>query len=116
MPSATSDRLEPFDVVVVPFPFSEKEGSKRRPALVLSTAPLNSSGHIVMAMITTRSHHPWPGDLPIHDLEAAGLPSLCMVRLKLFTLDNRLIIRRLGRLSDDDIARMRTVLDTYLAT
>ena len=113
MPSAT---FSPFDVVVVPFPFSEKEGSKRRPALVISKAILNSSGHTVMAMITTRGHHPWPGDCQVHDLQSAGLPLPCIVRIKVFTIDNRLIIRRLGRLSDDDISRTRTALDTYLAS
>jgi len=28
---------DPWDVVVVPFPFTEKVGAKRRPALALST-------------------------------------------------------------------------------
>ncbi len=96
-----------WDVVVVPFPFSEKTGSKRRPALVLSNAAFNRSGHTVLAMITTRGHHPWPGDYEITDLEAAGLPLPCIVRLKLFTLDNRLILRRAGRLADGDREAVR---------
>ena len=107
----TCDR---WDVVVVPFPFSEKAGSKRRPALVLSNGTFNRSGHTVLAMITTRGHHPWPGDCGINDLDDAGLPLQCIVRLKLFTLDNRLIQHRLGRLSDVDRARVETNLDKHL--
>jgi len=111
MPSAVFDR---WDVVVVPFPFSEKAGGKRRPALVLSNRDFNRAGHAVLAMITTKGHDPWPGDCEITDLEAAGLPLPCIVRLKLFTLDNRVILRTLGRLGDADRARVETSLEEHL--
>lgn len=32
---------EPFDVVVVPFPFTDRRAAKRRPALALSSAGFN---------------------------------------------------------------------------
>jgi len=108
MPSAIFDR---WDVVVVPFPFSEKGGRKRRPALVLSNREFNRAGHAVLAMITTKGHDPWPGDCEITDLEAAGLPRPCIVRMKLFTLDNRLIQRRIGELSEADHKRVQRSLD-----
>ncbi len=104
-----------WDVVVVPFPFSEKTGGKRRPALVISNSAFNTSGHTVLAMITTTDHHPWPGDCEITDLESAGLPLPCIVRLKLFTLDNRIIKHRLGRLNDADRTRVETSLDKHLS-
>jgi mRNA interferase MazF len=106
---------EPHDVVVVPFPFADRAGEKRRPALVLSTSRLNRAGHTVMAMITTRGHKPWPGDHPIGDLQTAGLPRPCMVRLKLFTIDNRLIIRRIGHLAEADISGVASSLSDHLA-
>ena len=59
---------DPWDVVVVPFPFTEKAGAKRRPALVLSPRPFNENGHTLLAMITTQSHSPWPGDTNIKEL------------------------------------------------
>lgn len=103
-----------WDVVVVPFPFSDKAAEKRRPALVLSNKTFNSAGHSVLAMITTRSHHPWPGDSQLEDHEEVGLPLPCLVRLKLFTLDNRVILRRIGRLSDSDRKRVEASLDKHL--
>ncbi len=93
---------DPWEVVVVPFPFTERPGAKRRPAVVLSNRGFNQNGHTILAMITTRAHPPWPGDLEIADLEASGLQVPCIIRLKLFTLDNRLMLRRLGRLSEPD--------------
>ncbi len=47
---------ELWDVVVVPFPFTERADAKRRPALALSTTAFNESGHTVLATITSTTH------------------------------------------------------------
>lgn len=99
-----------WDVVVVPFPFSEKPGTKRRPALVLSTAVFSGAGHTVLAMVTSKGHSPWPGDTELVDLAAAGLKMPCLVRLKLFTLDNRLLLNRIGALSAKDAKSVSAAL------
>ena len=93
-----------FDVVVVPFPFTDRSTTKRRPALVLSDANTFNQqvGQCVLAMITSADHSDWPLDVEIAELDAAGLTSASVVRMKLFTLDNRLIIRQAGRLSSAD--------------
>ncbi|MET0378002.1 MAG: type II toxin-antitoxin system PemK/MazF family toxin [Spongiibacteraceae bacterium] len=96
--------LHAFDIVKVPFPFTDKTASKNRPALVLSSAAqFNAAvGHSVMAMITSSAHASWPLDCLIHDLAAAGLPAPSLVRFKLFTLDHRLVRGVLGQLSHSD--------------
>jgi mRNA interferase MazF len=108
--------FEPWDVVVVPFPFVERPGVKRRPALVLSRPEFHRSGHCLLAMITSAGHSPWLGDTPIEDLEAAGLSHRCLVRFKLFTLDNRLIVRAAGRLGATDRAAVTKALGRVVAT
>jgi mRNA interferase MazF len=96
---------KPGDVVVVPFPFTERLASKRRPALVCSSAAYNSATrHVVLAMITTATQIAWPGDVAIRDLKATGLPAPSTVRWKLFTLDASLILRSTGSLSAKDRA------------
>ena len=46
--------FEACDVVVVPFPFTDKTTTKRRPSLVLSSAEFNQTvSQAVMAMITS---------------------------------------------------------------
>lgn len=98
--------FERFTVVRVPFPFTARNASKNRPALVLSdAASFNTpAGHSVMAMITSQGNAPWPLDCPIADLQSAGLPAPSMVRFKLFTIDHRLVRGELGRLSANDAA------------
>ena len=106
---------ECFDMVVVPLPFVESAEKKRRPALVLSQNAFNQCGHSVLAMITTRRHPAWPGDTKISETNPAGLHLPCIVRLKLFTLDNRLIIRNIGRLSKTDMGQFRRNASPYLS-
>ncbi|MGI8617957.1 MAG: type II toxin-antitoxin system PemK/MazF family toxin [Gemmatimonadaceae bacterium] len=110
-PSAIYDS---WDVVVVPFPFVERFGAKRRPAVVLSTADFNGAGNTVLAMITTAPAGEWASDVRIADLEPAGLPTPCVIRFKLFTIDNRLLVRRAGELSARDRAAAKRSLRRLL--
>jgi mRNA interferase MazF len=50
----------------------------------------------------------------LRDWQAAGLTIACRVRMKLFTLDNELILRQLGRLSSTDRDRVADTLRTAL--
>lgn len=94
---------KPFSVVLVPFPFTDADHQKRRPALVLSTHDFQQkNGHVSLAMITTAKHSSWFGDHTISDLKKAGLPVESIVRQKIFTLDSRLIEKQLGVLSEED--------------
>lgn len=108
---------ERFDLVVVPFPFTDSATSKRRPALVISNGEIFNlpAGHSVMAMITSADNAGWPLDVPISDSAAAGLAAASLVRMKLFTLDNRFILRRLGRLAARDRKAVTAVLRLLLA-
>ena len=95
---------EPFDVIVVPFPFTDSSRTKRRPALVLSHK--NDFGtkieHSVLAMITSQKNDPWPLDVTIKIKKQSGLTAPSVVRMKIFTLDNRFILRKIGHLSKSD--------------
>ena len=105
-----------YAVVRVPFPFTDRNTTKNRPAVVLSD-PLafnTPAGHSVMAMITSQANAPWPLDCALTDLAAAGLPAPSVVRLKLFTLDHRLIRGEIGRLSPSDVALVRAGLSSLL--
>ncbi len=103
-----------FEVVKVPFPFSDVKATKVRPALILSTAKKFNAkiGCSVMAMITSKKpiQDLWPADILIKNLEPAGLPAPSIIRFKIFTLDHRLILGRIGHLSDDDQGQVQCVL------
>jgi len=102
-----------WDVVVVPFPFTDEPDAKKRPALVLTNMVFNKNGHTVLAMITTKRHLPWPGDSEIEEYSAAGLNLSCQVRFKIFTLDNRLLLKKIGHLVEKDSKRVKENLHHY---
>lgn len=108
--------FEAFDVVVVPFPFTDRTTTKRRPALVLSDAGSFNKrvGQSVLAMITSASNSDWPLDVNIQNLDDAGLPSASVVRMKLFTLDDKLVIRKAGMLAEQDRSAVSTILRQLL--
>jgi mRNA interferase MazF len=108
--------FEAFDVVVVPFPFTDRRATKRRPALVLSEnkAFNRPVGHLVLAMITSAGNAAWPLDTPVSDLVAAGLPAPSVVRMKLFTLDATLVLRRAGTLAGADRKAVKAALARLL--
>lgn len=93
-----------FDVIVVPFPFTDQNTDKRRPALILSDYEKfnGETQNCVMAMITSAKNSPWPLDVKIGSIKKAGLPAPSMVRMKLFTLDSRLIAKKIGGLGAND--------------
>ena len=109
--------FEPLEIVVVPFPFTDRQAEKRRPAVVLSAAEFNQQhGQSVLAMITSSDRDPWPSDVPLEDWRDANLTVPCRVRFKLFTLDHSLVLRRLGSLSERDGRAALRALARSLAT
>ena len=107
--------FEPFDVVVVPFPFTDREADRRRPALVVSSPDFNAThDQSILAMITSAGGGEWPSDVAIRDWREAGLSVPCKVRLKLFTLDDALILRKTGALSERDAEAVRDSLVRFL--
>ena len=69
----------------------------------------SATGVVLLAMITTGRASQWPLDVPVGDLDAAGLKHGCVVRMKLATVDVRRIDRKVGRLAERD---RRAVLDS----
>ena len=108
--------FERYDVVVVPFPFTDRASTIRRPALVLSDhAPFGAeTGQCLLAMITRAARSAWPFDVPITDLASAGLSQGGVIRMKLFTLDQSLVLRRIGALGEGDRAAVSLALARHL--
>ena len=93
-----------FSVVTVPFPFTDLEREKKRPALIISNPKSfdNKIGHSVLAMITSAKNSKWPLDVTLTNLGECGLPAPSVVRMKFFTLDHNLIDSVIGKLSSRD--------------
>ncbi len=92
-------------VIVVPFPYSDRLAEKRRPALVVSGPEVEEAGLLWIAMITSARNPAVPGDLPIADLQSAGLSVDSKIRpLKIACIEPSRVLRRIGALAPDEAA------------
>lgn len=106
---------EENDIVIVPFPFTDKSSSKRRPAVVLSNNDFfQSTDHVIAAMITSAKNSDWISDVKISNLKTSGLSVPCVIRMKLFTLSKTLIVRKIGKLSSADARLLRSRIVSVL--
>lgn len=106
-----------WDIVVVPFPFSDALAEKRRPALVVSSSLLAEQSSLYwLAMVTSAGNAGWPCDVAISDLGMAGLSSPSVIRpAKVATLQHERILRKTGSLAAADRREVASILRQYAA-
>lgn len=87
------------DIVVIPFPFSDLTGTKRRPAFVLADLPGND---IILCQITSRfKKDKFVVELGSNDFVSGNLPVQSYIRPnRLFTSDKKIIIRKAGKVNN----------------
>jgi len=108
-------RFEAGDIVRVPFPHIERNVRRYRPALVVTKRPIGPDDLLIwVAMITNARRAPWPGDVPISDHKAAGLPIPSTVRTaKLATLEAS-GAEQIGKLDDVSFSKVRQLIAQHL--
>ena len=93
--------MTPFkagDVVAVEFPFSDFQGLKRRPGLII----VGGEPDVLVARVNTRPPRE-RSDVALRRWAEAGLPRASAVRLtKLAAVDLRLVHHKVGRLDPED--------------
>ncbi len=103
-----------WDVVKVPFPYTNRPVQQRRPALVVGIpAAAGAPALLWLLMVTSAGNRSWPGDVPVSDLGEAGLPAPSVVRpAKIATIEAQ-DAERIGQLPLADRALVaRTIRAT----
>lgn len=95
------------DIVVIPFPFSDLSGSKRRPALIIADW---GAEDIILCQITSKTKFDgYQVDLSASDFETGNLPIESNIRPnKLFTAQRSIIISAAGKITSakyDDVVK-----------
>ena len=113
MPPMTS--YEQGDVVLVSFIFSDESGTKRRPAIVVSTEDYHQARQeAIVVAVTSNVDRLLPGDYLIANWQEAGLlyPSVATGIVR--TIKQTMIARRLGTVPMEDMQAIRDQLKQIL--
>jgi mRNA interferase MazF len=100
------------DVVLMPFPFTDQSGAKKRPAVIVSSDSYNASRRDVIIMaITSQVRTPSGfGEAPVADWQAAGLIKPSVLKPVFTTIEQGLVLRTLGALSTADLQTLREAI------
>jgi mRNA interferase MazF len=104
------------DVVLIPFPFTDQTSVKKRPAVVVSsTAYHHSCTDLVLMPITSRiKPAPSFGVVTVAQWETADLIKPSIINPIFVTIEEGLVIRKIGKLQAEDQQRLKTAIQTIL--
>jgi mRNA interferase MazF len=103
------------DIVIVPFPFLEKEAHKYRPAIVFGRAETPVAPIYWLAMITGQLDHPWPDDIRLPPSAKNGLQKASLLRIaKVTAVPEDIIVQKLGVLEAGYMRQIRQKISRIL--
>ena len=100
------------EVVLVPFPFTDQSGTKKRPAVIVSSNRYNATRRdLIIMAITSQVRQPMGhAEAIIADWQSAGLLKTSALKPLLTTIEQRLVLKTLGTLSAADQKSLREIL------
>ncbi len=104
------------DVVLVRFPFTDQSTTKQRPSVIVSSAAYHRVRRDVILMpITSQMRGSGAyGETMVHDWQAAKLLKPSAVKPVVATLEQALVIKMLGKLSQRDQQTLREMMGKVL--
>lgn len=101
--------LRQKQIVIVPFPFSDQSGEKKRPALIVSNDGFNEKSDDVIACAITSdiSEDAYSVQIKPGDWKDGMYSESCVKTASIFSLDKDIVLRPIGRLSGE---RFREVM------
>lgn len=110
------------DVIIVDFPFSDRTGSKVRPALIVQADEFNARLSVTIIALITSSRVRFVGaatqlpiDISTSEGRATGLRLPSAVQCEnLVTVDQSFVLRTIGRLPDTLMTRIDECLKAAL--
>lgn len=98
------------DIALLPFPFTDLQTTKKRPALILTKiAPAKKLPHLyIVAMITSQiGAHALTGDVLLKNWKECGLLVESKIRLaKVVTVEEKLFLKKIGAIPSKNMSKI----------
>lgn len=101
-----------YDIILIRYPFSNLSNSKVRPAAVVNA--LHSSTDLFITPLTSKTRSLLVGEFVLSDWSGAGLNTKTAVKRGLYTLQDSLVMKLIGKLADIDAQQLDRSLQTWL--
>ena len=100
------------DVVLVRYPFSDFSDMKIRPAVVVN-AP-HTSQDVFIIPLTSKTKSLLEGEFVLQGWQQTGLNVESAVKRGIYTVQEQLVLKRVGKLTDTDTANLAKSLRGWL--
>ena len=109
-------RYKRGDIILIPFPFSDQTTTKKRPAVIISSNAYNnaSSDNVIMAITSQAERTIEVGECLIKDWQNSGLLRPSAIKPAISTIEQKLILKKLGKLSSEDLISTENALKELL--
>ena len=104
------------DVVLVTFPFTNLQTTKKRPAVIITSLSYNQArpDFILMAITSQVKNERSTGEYILQDWQQAGLLKPSMIKPLIATLEQNKIVKNMGQLSNTDREMLNAIIQTIL--
>ncbi len=100
------------DILLVHFPFTNQKGSKKRPAIVVSSETYHRErDDVIVVSVTSNLTDLRTGDVILEHWEEAGLIDPSAMKAVFLTIEKSLILRKIGKLEEVDAKAVRASLE-----
>jgi mRNA interferase MazF len=107
MPTTSSVNCSGNDVVLLPIPFTDLTSRKVRPAIIIGR---NGADLFLVPVSSVLSNT----DFPLKEWRAAGLNVPCGVKAQLATVEERLVVKIVGKLTVADFQLLNDRLRSWM--
>lgn len=97
------------EVVLLPIPFTDLSSRKVRPAVVIGHS--RHPGDLFVAPTTSQLQN---AAVPLQEWSAAGLNVPCGIKSQIATIEDRLVVKSVGKLSTHDQAALDSALRDWM--
>ncbi|MGA2296987.1 MAG: type II toxin-antitoxin system PemK/MazF family toxin [FCB group bacterium] len=100
------------EIVLIKYPFSDLTSQKVRPAIVINSP--YPSNDLIIVPLTSKIDNLLPGEFILSKWKESGLNIQSAVKRGIFTIEEKLVIQKVGKLKGNDVILLEKSIKSWL--